>query len=71
MTREEANQEISRQVAAAYAALELAEALATAHKLDFSFNPSYGMGGHFYGDVEDLKYYYRSEPGWVSSSQDC
>lgn len=71
MTKEEANKEIAVQVATAYKALAKAEALAIKHKLEFSFSPAYGMGGRFYGEVEEDDWTDLEEPGWVSSSHDC
>lgn len=69
--REQANQEIARLVSEAYAALEEASAIAIRWETEFSFSPSYGMGGTYYGYPDTGGWNDRTEPGWVSSSNEC
>jgi hypothetical protein len=59
LTEEEASALIAAKVEAARELISEAEALATEHKLTFSWDLSYGMGGWF-------------ESGeWQASSQSC
>lgn len=64
-----AQDKIGAHVSAAYAELSAAKKLADKYKLSFSFSPAYGMGGRYYGNVED-RYNDESE-GWQASSHDC
>lgn len=66
MTKEEANKLISEKINAAYALITEASELADEHKLDFSFDVAYGMGGTYVGDPDKWQ-----EPGWNPSSQSC
>lgn len=75
MTPEEkAKEDISKKIAEAYKLVREAEALATTHKLSFSWDLAYGMGGTFHGDPEDRYDRYgenEAEAGWSASSQGC
>lgn len=72
LTKAEAQEEIKNLVDSAYASIKLAEALAQEHKLDFDFSVAYGMGGTYYGDASKIDSWHgRSQPGWVSSSEEC
>jgi len=68
LTQEEANAKLTALVEAAYAAVREAEAFADEHKLGFSFDLSYGMGGYYNGDPEEG---YGGETGWNASSMSC
>lgn len=57
----EANAQIAKLVAEAYAALETAEAVADKYNLVFDFDPAYGMGGYYDG----------ADGEWNPSSQGC
>lgn len=67
--KREAQGKIAQHVERAYAELEAAKKLADEHKLDFSFRPAYGMGGHYQGDPEER--YRDPSQGWQSSSHSC
>ena len=76
MDRKEATAEIARKVEEAYKALGEASKLADEFGLSFSFGPSYGMGGTYYGqtkpeDAHDGWESSSSEEGWISSSSQC
>lgn len=49
MTVEEAHAAIREAITEAQVALARAEAIADVHKLGFSFDPAYGMGGWYNG----------------------
>lgn len=68
------NKKLKELVSTAEAALAEAELFAIKHGLEFSFSPAYGMGGTFYGSMEDSnKSYYGidNDHGWIASSQTC
>lgn len=67
--------ELARLVQEAREALKAAEKFADEHKLSFTFDPAYGMGGTYYGkgfwDAQkegDDDWYSSQEDGWVCSS---
>lgn len=64
-----ANDEISKLVDAAYESIANAQKLADKYKLDFSFNLAYGMGGWYNGDEDER--YGDDDEGWSASSQSC
>lgn len=64
MTKEEANKKLSEAVAAAYAALRVAQAIADEHGLTFSFSAAYGMGGTYIGAKSE-------ENDWQASGGGC
>lgn len=73
LTKQEANAKISEHLAAAYASINAAEALAIEHDLTFNFEIAYGMGGYFKGADADQEGggYGESQNGWYPSSQSC
>lgn len=72
MDKKEATVELSRLVSVAKEALQAATNFADEHKLSFSWNPSYGMGGSYIGDPEERwKEDYYGDDGWHSSSMGC
>lgn len=76
-TKEQAKQAIAEKVAAAYALINEAEAIADENEVSFRLEVSYGMGGTFYPKDEYNMYYKEdwdeaSETGaWRASSQSC
>ena len=75
MTKREASAKLSELVSQFESALSQAESLADEYGLEFSIEPSYGMGGTYVGKalLEDEDSWYSSddEYGWMSSSQSC
>lgn len=58
----------------AYDMIKKAQDIADEYGLEFSFKPSYGMGGTYYGKGSEGYYDndpLREEGEWVSSSQSC
>ena len=68
MTQQEASARISTLIVAAKELITEAEALADAHKLEFSFSVAYGMGGYYYGKGSEETW---GEHGWNPSSRSC
>lgn len=69
---------IDEKVKAAYALITEAQVIADEHKLSFSFDVAYGMGGTYLGNPEDRESAYRygdydrdSDDGWRPSSRGC
>ncbi len=72
MTDYEANKKLSELVAAFQQALSEAEKFATEHKLSFSIEPTYGMGGYFDGAEVGTKNEWGDDcDGWFASSMSC
>ena len=74
--KKQAFADIDTLINEAYAAIAKAEKIAIEHKLSFGFSVSYGMGGHFYGDIDEDDGWSRdlvdgNGHGWISSSQGC
>lgn len=67
---EKAQKEIQKLISEAYANVRKAEELAKQHKLCFSFDVAYGMGGTFVGDPDE-NYDNPGETGWLASSHSC
>lgn len=61
MSREEAVVKLAELTSQIRSSIREAEAFAIEHKLDFSLDIAYGMGGYFDGD----------EGEWNPSSQSC
>lgn len=75
---EAAKAELKPKVDAAYAALNEATAVADKYGLEFTFEPTYGMGGSYIGrgsseeTESDDAYCWREDSwGWYASSQSC
>lgn len=76
LSEAEASKLISEKTAAAYAAINEAEAIADEYGVDFSFSVSYGMGGYYSpkpknDDYNDSSCYGEDSYGWNSSSAYC
>lgn len=75
--KEEAQKEIQKLVADAYAALEKAKALCDEHALTFTFAMGYPGGGEYVGTGASHYDDYDAPDGimqkgrWVSSSENC
>ncbi len=69
MPKNDIQKQIQKLCAEALEKVREAEKLATEHKLTFSFDVAYGMGGTFYGD-ETMRDEYK-EDGWYASSHSC
>lgn len=69
-TQAVANKEIATLLASAYDSIRRAERIADIAGVSFEFGVTYGMGGTYYGEVEEDTYYGNRE-GWVSSSNSC
>jgi hypothetical protein len=70
---------LNEKVKAATEAISEAERFADEHRLSFSLNFAYGMGGTYYPHItdeeraklDDIGTWYPSETGWLSSSSQC
>lgn len=75
---EAAKTELKAKVDAAYAALNEATSVADKYGLEFTFEPTYGMGGSYTGqgsseepECEDTYDWEDNSWGWYASSQSC
>jgi hypothetical protein len=75
LTKEQAAAELTKLVTAVYDAVGEATAFADEHKLTFSIDIAYGMGGTYNGDAENRYVPNYVDPedhdGWYPSSQSC
>lgn len=68
MSTKELQAQLEELVIAANAALNKATVFADEHKLSFTFEPAYGMGGQYVGDAVGYDY---MDSGWNPSSVSC
>lgn len=75
LTKQEATAALAKLVSAVYEAVSAATEFADEHKLSFSLDIAYGMGGSYDGDVENRYTPEYVDPedhdGWYPSSQSC
>ena len=69
MDDKEANKVIAKKLMEAEALIRECEKIADEHKLGFSWDLAYGMGGWYSGNPEARDAY--SDSGWSSSSSSC
>ncbi len=63
--------QIQQLISEAYERIREAQKIATEHKLSFSFDVAYGMGGTFNGDESVAAEYDMDGVGWKASNHSC
>lgn len=72
LTKEQANARVAGLISDAMELINMAESIAIEHKLSFSVDIAYGMGGTFDGAaVGEPDEWGNESDGWYPSSQSC